>query len=62
MLSCLLQQKKVMALFATSLYCNHYVMGEEKADISCSLQFSLGDSAVKSARAMGKKRSRQEGV
>lgn len=43
------------------LNCNHYILGEEKAEISYSLQFSLGRSAVRNARAMGKKRSRQEG-
>ncbi|PKU35627.1 hypothetical protein llap_14071 [Limosa lapponica baueri] len=44
------------------LNCNLYVLGEEEAEISCSLQFSLGHSAMKNAGAMGKKRSRQEGA
>lgn len=43
------------------LNCSHYFLGEKKAEISHWLQFGLGHWAVKSARAMGKERSRQEG-
>lgn len=43
------------------LNCNHYIPGDKTAEISHSLQFSLGHWAVKSARAMGKKESRQGG-
>lgn len=43
------------------LNCSHYIPGEKEAEISQSLQSTLGHWAVKNAGAMGKERSRQEG-